>query len=148
MTTLVRKIERWGVRTFLFVVGLFSKETKRRAKRLLFIGSVNSVMVRNGIMTHSSTEAVKGDILNLHDARALDLAQTFSEDFWDAERIKDIMLSQRKMASSGQTIHLSMNEAICVTDKVIEASPRWLRYDTPDMRRDIMEMLLYNAVKV
>lgn len=133
-------------RLFLFGLGLLSKTTKRRAKRILFIGSINNVLIKAGIMEARSVENICKDILKLRSTDALQISQSLAVGLWDSDAIKDIVVSQHKLAR-GNKVHLTLNEAMAVTDKVIDISPIWLRYEASIMRRDIMEMFLYNTVK-
>lgn len=145
MTTITRKVGRAVLRSFLFVTGLFSRTVEYRAKRLLLIGSINATLVRQGVMTKDSVEVVNTEILKVNDTKALDISRAISPNIWEPETVCQIV-KQHRRAKRGGMIHLCLTDATAMTDKIIELSPRWLRYDPAEMHKDIMGMLMYNSV--
>lgn len=148
----------------LSVVGLFSPEVAQRAKRMLFLTSLATALAKEGIVKRNVLDTLNSDLKLARNDRCLLLGKEISKHMWRHASLGGGTLSegiglQRHMLSNdneswdvgsglktGTSNFLSLSDINTLGSKVINATPKWVKYDSIKMQEDMTDFFVTNPV--
>lgn len=134
----------------LAIVEFLSPQRTRRGRRILFLSSFNAALVKAGILEENTMKTLNDALSVAEDGCSLDIGFHMSPSIWSRHEIKD-MLPESESPTNGTGLEssqfLTLNQAQSFTDNVLKQTPAWLRYDTEEMRSDLLEMVTDNEVR-
>lgn len=145
----------------LSVVGLFSPEVAQRAKRMLFLTSLATTLAKEGIVKRNVLDTLNSDLKLARNDRCLLLGKEISKHMWRHKSLGGATLSEgiglhnylkpREGWGDKDSIlevsnFLSLSDINTLGSKVINATPKWVKYDSTKMQEDMTDFFVTNPV--
>lgn len=142
----------------LSVVGLFSPEVAQRAKRMLFLTSLATTLAKEGIIKRNVLDTLNNDLKLARNDRCLLLGKEISKHMWRHKCLNGTSLSVgiglhdylipngRHDIKNEISNFLSLSDINILGSKVINATPKWVRYDSTKMQEDMTDFFVTNPV--
>lgn len=149
--------------THLSIVGLFSPAVAQRAKRMLFLTSLATTLAKEGIVRKTVLDTLNNDLHLARNSRCLLLGEEVSRYMWKHDSLGGESLGEgiglaryldfksedwnnERDIKDNPTGFLSLNEISILSDKVINAAPKWVKYDNSKMQEDMTDFFITNPV--
>ena len=136
------------IKVLLEFIGLFSKEAKRHGKRILFLSSLNTALVKEGILDIGTLNVLDNNLQLLRsadNAGAIEMGKVLADDIWQKANIKQLLSAN---CNNQACDYLPLSVATSFSDVLIPIIPDWLRYDPATMRRDMVDLLVMHKVSL
>lgn len=153
------KFTDWIIQAVLLlhlnVIGIFSPQVAQRAKRMLFLTSFATTLAREGIIKRSVLETLNVDLKLAKNSKCLLLGEELSRNMWRHKSLggkelgEGIGLKRYLSIEDGWDSNrnfLSLDEIRTLGDKVIFATPKWIQYNSEEMRDDVTDFFVLNPI--
>lgn len=141
---LVEVLLRFLVAVILQIFGVFSPHNAKYGKRLMFLTSVYAALVKEGIMQEMSLESFNETFKLAEDAALLD-ATFVANGCWNninlTSELAKCLLNAEHLENRQDRITLVAK----FSPLIVKSAPKWMRYDTAEMVRDVSDILLVNG---
>lgn len=148
----------------LSIVGIFSPEVAMRAKRMLFLTSLATELAKEGIVKRNVLDTLNSDLKLARNDRCLLLGKEISKHMWRHKSLGGGTLSEgiglqipvpshnsegwdgRHDLKPEVSNFLSLSDIRTLNDKVMTATPKWVKYDSAKMREDMTDFFVTNPI--
>lgn len=135
----------------LFIVGLFKPEVAERAKRMLFLTSLATTLAQEGIIKKNTLGVLNRNLKLAKNDNCLKIGEELSCVLWRPTAdyrcaFKDNWLGRDNLSDNLTDRYLPFDDIRHISDRVIQSSPTWIRYNNERMQEDVTDLFITNAV--
>lgn len=122
------------------IIERFDKKSANNAKRLLFISSVYTEMVREGLLNQITYEQLNEIFCLANNVDCLNSGCVISMTVWRDTDFKMAINNSVKNQTNPNQTYTGINDIDSFTRYLIESTPTWIRYDQQSMTQDIKDL--------
>lgn len=132
----------------LAVVGLIKPEVAERAKRMLFVTSLATALAKEGIIKRNALDTLNTDLKLAKNDHCLLLGKELSKGMWSHSKLNGSAFEEGIYGVDirAKDSFLSLNDIKLLGNKVISATPKWVKYDSNRMHEDMTDFFITHPV--
>lgn len=138
--SIAHSIARMLIAISVKVIEMFNKKAANNAKRLLFISSVYTELVREGVLNQITHEQLNDKFCLANNTDCLTSGCVISKGVWRDIDFKTVLDNSVKNHSLKSNNFKGINDIDSFTRYLIATTPTWIQYDRNDMVNDIKEL--------
>ena len=134
----------------LFIIGIFKPEVAERAKRMLFLTSLATTLAQEGIIQKNTLGVLNRNLKLAKNDKCLMLGEELTRVMWKPDKRYYQLFKDNWFASdTNEPVshrYLAFDEIRSLSERVIDTSPSWVRYNATRMQEDVTDLFITNAV--
>lgn len=132
----------------LKLVGIVNPAHAEKAKRMIFLMSLSSALMKEGIIKTKTLDSLNAELKLANDPSILLIGKELDGSIWDKKDLKKAFEEgwYGKTITEESKSFLSISEIDHISQKIANDSPQWIKYDTDKMHKDIRTLLIPRSV--
>lgn len=135
---------RYLLAATMMLFGIIKPEKARAGKRAMFLISVYTALVKEGILQEISLESFNSTFELANNPDSLEVAQIASF-YWDNINLRSELDKCIDMERTLDTKQSRLNAIHKFCPAVVEQAPRWMRYDVTKMNKELSDVLIVSG---